>query len=314
MHEPAQSAPEPAQNGAPGGPVEQSKHAIVDGVSDEVSPTTALPHLANARARGTEKRQQHTGAETSATEPAQSRREPAQHRPYAPTQLHHRRLIPTCPDVSSGFEARAGYIADLLSRGRWDRDAEAEHAVRWGVGAGTISQYKRAATVVLAADRGALREQVEVSVAYGTAQRDQAARMAERNEEIAAEARGHAEEAGRHRSRSEDDDEPEADPTEALKTETFALKHARDYRKLVLEWQTHLDTLTGVLVTKAPTVQINALVVAQTPEFEAVMRAVLDELQATPKVRARVIERVRAEIDRQRAAGATPVRRMASGG
>lgn len=181
--------------------------------------------------------------------------------------------------------------------------------MRWGVGAGTISQYKRAACVVLAADRGALREQVEVSVAYGTAQRDQAARMAERNEEIAAEARRHAEEAGR--PSGDDDDESPVDPTEALKTETFALKHARDYRKLVLEWQTHLDTLTGVLVTKAPTVQINALVVAQTPEFEAVMRCVLDELAATPKVRSRVIERVRGEIDRQRAAGATPVRRMA---
>ncbi len=67
------------------------------------------------------------------------------------------------------------------------------------------------------------------------------------------------------------------------------------------EWQQHLDTLTGVLVTKAPSVQINALVVAQTPEFEQVMCCVLDELQSVPKVRQRVIERVRG--DRQAARG-----------
>ena len=53
---------------------------------------------------------------------------------------------------------------------------------------------------------------------------------------------------------------------------------------------------------EAPSIQVNALVVAQTPEFEQVMRCVLDELQSVPKVRQRVIERVRAEIDKQRAA------------
>lgn len=314
--EPAQSLREPPQNVSAEALDEQANHAIVDGVFVDEAPTTDHPHFNNARASGTEKPQQPTRQEKSASEPAQSRCQPAQTQRTMSPVAHHRRPPPTCPDVSSGFEARAGYIADLLSRAKWDRDAEAEHAVRWGVGAGTIAQYKRAATVVLATDRGALREQVEVSVAYGTAQRDQAARMAERNEEIAAEARGLADGGGtqRRRSRDEDDEPEEADPTKALQTETFALKHAREYRKLVLDWQSHLDTLTGVLVTKAPSIQINALVVAQTPEFESVMRCVLDELQATPKVRQRVIERVRGEIDRQRAAGATPIRRMASGG
>ena len=313
--QPAQGAGEPAQSVVAEAPDDAANSAIVDGVFPVEAPTPAQSPLDNARASGSLKPQTPTRAETSVAEPAQTRREPAQTQRTMSPVAHHRRPLPTCPDVSSGFEVRANYIADLLSRAKWDRDAEAEHAVRWGVGAGTIAQYKRAATVVLAADRGALREQVEVSVAYGTAQRDQAARMAERNEEIAAEARGLAEGMGlpRRRGRDEDDEPEEADPSKALQTETFALKHARDYRKLVLEWQTHLDTLTGVLVTKAPSIQINALVVAQTPEFEAVMRAVLDELQATPKIRVRVIERVRGEIDKQRAAGATPVRRMAGG-
>jgi hypothetical protein len=51
-------------------------------------------------------------------------------------------------------------------------------------------------------------------------------------------------------------------------------------------------------------------VVSQTPDFDAVMRCVLDKLAATPKVRQRVIERVRGEIDRQRADKALLVRRM----
>jgi hypothetical protein len=81
------------------------------------------------------------------------------------------------------------------------------------------------------------------------------------------------------------------------------------YGKLVVEWRDGLDEITGVLMTKAPSIQLNALVVAQTPKFEAVMCAVLDELEATPKVWLKVIERVRVEIDQERAEKALPVRR-----
>ncbi len=202
------------------------------------------------------------------------------------------RVLRPLPDpgrVESQFQRRALTIADRMALGQWDRQAGKELAAQWGVTPDAVREYAQAAGVCLAADRGALEQQREVSLAYCQARRADARSAARRATEAADDA-----------ARTADEADELGDRVGALMAESKHRKIAVDMLKVELAWHELADKVAGVLAPAAPGVNVNVLSIASDPLFEQLMGKVLGALADMPEAHERVVSAVRAEIEARR--------------
>lgn len=205
-------------------------------------------------------------------------------------------LVPLRPPpnpalVESTYASRSLVIAAEMASGRWNRKRLCELQATWGVTENVVREYAKSAAVALAADRGQLEQQRQVSLGYSESRRDACRATAKRQLKIADEAKEAAEGVEDFETRAR-----------CLQVESNARKWANDSTKVELGWQEHADKISGVLSGVSSLVNVNVLSVAQSPDFESLMRLILGALaERWPDAHDAVVEVVRNKIKERQA-------------